>query len=96
MSVIPFTTLYMTGAKRFSDDAWVGDSGSSWMMLVKFDNGQVEAKTILPWGNSPDPASPHFGDQAPLYTKRTYKTPYLTRSEVEANVESRLVLETSR
>jgi acyl-homoserine-lactone acylase len=95
-SVIPFTTLYMTGAKKFAEGAWVGDSGSSWMMLVKYHGGSVEAKTVVPWGNSPDPKSPHYADQAPLYAKRTFKPALLTRPAVEAALESRVTLTTGR
>jgi acyl-homoserine lactone acylase PvdQ len=91
-SAIPFVTLYMTGARRLEDGLSIADSGSSWMMLVRYHEGGVEAKTLLPWGNSQRPESKHYSDQAPLFAKRQYKVPLLARAEVEANSESRIVL----
>jgi len=41
------------------------------------------------FGESGDPASPHFFDQAPLYAERRFKDAWFTREEVEASaVES--------
>ena len=51
-STTPFTTLYMTGTSKMIDNRWPADRGSSWMMLVKYHRGSVEAKTILPWGKN--------------------------------------------
>ena len=88
----PFVTLYMTGANDRQGKQWVADRGSSWMMLVSYHDGEVEAKTILPWGVSDHPDSPHYADQARLFAKRRYKKALLAREEVEANAESRIVL----
>ncbi|MDP6039085.1 MAG: penicillin acylase family protein [Candidatus Latescibacteria bacterium] len=91
-STTPFTTLYMTGTSKMAEDRWPADRGSSWMMLVKYHRGSVEAKTILPWGNSPDAQSPHFADQAPLFSKRQYKRALLTREEIVADAKSTIIL----
>ncbi|MCX7016467.1 MAG: penicillin acylase family protein [Candidatus Sumerlaeota bacterium] len=88
----PFTTLFMAGAKKIDGGRLVCDSGSSWTQLVKFHEGGVEAKTILPYGVSNDPASPHFADQMPLFAKRQLKQALLTRGEIEAAAESRTTL----
>jgi penicillin amidase len=37
------------------------------------------------FGQSGDPESPHFFDQAPLYSERRFKPAWFTREEVEAN-----------
>jgi acyl-homoserine lactone acylase PvdQ len=91
-SAIPFVTLYMTGANRLDNGMSIADRGSSWMMLVRYHEGRVEAKTLLPWGNSQRPDSKHSVDQAPLFAKRQYKKALLTRAEVEADAESRVTL----
>ena len=91
-STTPFTTLYMTGTSKMIDNRWPADRGSSWMMLVKYHRGSVEAKTILPWGNSPDPKSPHYADQASLFSRRQYKKALLTREEIVADAKSRITL----
>lgn len=88
----PFTTLYMTSAVRLEENKLVAEQGSSWMMLVKYDEGDVEARTIVPWGNSENPESSHYSDQTPLFSKRQYKRALLTREEIEGALESRLVL----
>ena len=92
-STTPFTTLYMTGTSKMVDSRWPADRGSSWMMLVKYHQGTVEAKTILPWGNSPDPNSSHYADQAPLFANRQYKKALLTRDEILADAKSTIILE---
>jgi acyl-homoserine lactone acylase PvdQ len=92
-STAPFTTLYMTGTSKMVDNRWPADRGSSWMMLVKYHQGTIEAKTIVPWGNSPDPDSPHYADQAPLFANRQYKKALLTRDEIVADAESTITLE---
>jgi acyl-homoserine lactone acylase PvdQ len=91
-SALPFVTLYMTGAQRMTEGRFVADRGSSWMMLVRYREGEIEARTLLPWGNSDNPDSPHFADQAELFARRQYKKARLTRQEVEADAVSRMVL----
>ncbi len=88
----PFVTLFMTGADHREGKQWVATRGSSWMMLVKYDQGKVEAETLLPWGVSRNPDSPHSADQARLFSKRQYKKALLSRQEVEAAASARLVL----
>jgi acyl-homoserine lactone acylase PvdQ len=92
-AVDPFTTLFMAGSQKLTDGKILCDRGSSWMQLVRYHDGTVEAKTILPYGNSGDPASPHYGDQSPLFAERKFKKALLGRDEVEAQVTCRVVLE---
>jgi len=90
--VDPFTCLFMAGAKKVTDGKFLCDSGSSWMQFVAYRQGKVEARTILPFGNSNDPDSPHYADQAPLFAQRQLKKALLTRSEIEAAATNRKVL----
>lgn len=46
---------------------------------------QLRAGSILNYGQSGDPASPHFFDQAALYARREFKPAWFERSDVEAN-----------
>ena len=49
-----------------------GTRGNSFVAVVEFGN-KVKAKTILAGGQSGDPASPHFGDQAQRYADVQFK-----------------------
>jgi acyl-homoserine-lactone acylase len=44
-------------------------------------------KTILQFGESGDPASPHWFDQAALYAKKQFKPAWFTKADVEAHSE---------
>lgn len=86
----PFTTLWMAGSGELSRGTggsgakWVTDRGSSWIQLVRYHQGDVEAMTIVPYGNTNLADSPHFNDQMPLFAQRKLKNALLTRAEVEA------------
>lgn len=66
--------------------------GSSFRMLVELGNGPVRAWSVAPYGNSDDPASPHFADQMPLAARREYRRVPLSRAEIEAEATSRKTL----
>jgi acyl-homoserine lactone acylase PvdQ len=65
-----------------------GQHGNSFMKVIEF--GQtVRGRSLLVFGQSGDSDSPHFFDQAQLYSDREFKPAWFTREEVEANaVES--------
>ncbi|MFN2422120.1 MAG: penicillin acylase family protein [Gemmatimonadota bacterium] len=46
---------------------------------------QARGRSVLVFGQSGDSESPHFFDQAPLYSERRFKPAWFTREEVEAN-----------
>ena len=65
-------------------DLRLGRSGNSFVEIVEFGD-VVRARSILNYGQSGDPASPHFFDQAALYARREFKPAWFSREEVEAN-----------
>ena len=63
-----------------------GGVGNSFIAVVDF-GPRIKAKSILAGGESGDPASPHFNDQAERYTKGDFKDVWFYREDVEQHVE---------
>ncbi len=63
-----------------------GTSGNSFVAFVEFGE-KVTAKSILTGGASGNVESPHFEDQALMYTKGEFKDVYYYREDVENNAE---------
>ena len=63
-----------------------GEWGSSYVAVVEF-GPMVRAKSIVYFGQSGDPSSPHWFDQAQLYAKGLFKPSWFSVEEVRANVE---------
>lgn len=63
-----------------------GYNGNSFIAAIDFGR-KVTAKSLLAGGNSSNPGSPHFGDQAEMYTKGIFKDVLFYRDDVEAHAE---------
>jgi acyl-homoserine lactone acylase PvdQ len=59
-----------------------GSSGNSFIAVVEFGD-KVKAKSLLAGGQSGDPDSPHFDDQAQRYVDREFKDVAYYREDVE-------------
>jgi acyl-homoserine-lactone acylase len=77
----PFTSLFMTGTGEYENGKWYAKGGSSWLMLLAFDS-PMRVFSIMPVGQSEDPASPHFADLTELFSKRELKPLPFTDEEV--------------
>lgn len=67
----------------------IGTGGNSFVKIVQF-GPTPRAASVLNYGQSGDPESPHFFDQAPLYAARSFKPAWFDRVEVEANSVQRI------
>ena len=62
--------------------------GQSCCMIVLLKK-PIRSFSILPWGESDDPESPHFADQAEkLFSKSQFKSTYFSKAELMQNLES--------
>jgi len=72
---------------------WYCGGGSSFIMVVELEEGNVKACTTLPYGESNDPASPHFDDQlAELYSQDKLKPAWFYLTDVITHAESFKIL----
>jgi len=76
-----FISRNMPGAlKRY------GYNGNSFICAVEFGQ-KVKAKSLLAGGESGNPSSPHFGDQAEMYTKGRFKDVLYYKEDVLKHAE---------
>ncbi|MFC3457469.1 penicillin acylase family protein [Massilia haematophila] len=63
-----------------------GDRGNSFVAAVEF-GPKVRAKSILAGGQSGNPASPHFADQAAMYSRGEFKDVLFYKEDIEKALE---------
>jgi acyl-homoserine-lactone acylase len=63
-----------------------GDRGNSFVAAVEF-GPRVRAKSILAGGESGDPASKHFNDQAEMYSRGQFKDVLFYKEDIEKQLE---------
>ncbi|HET8866398.1 MAG TPA: acylase [Gracilimonas sp.] len=76
------------GAGHYGNKKLYGTSGNSFIAVVEFGD-TVTAKSLLAGGQSGDPDSPHFFDQAERYINVNFKDVAYYRDDVEARAEER-------
>ncbi|WP_226390218.1 penicillin acylase family protein [Penaeicola halotolerans] len=65
---------------------WYGNVGNSFVAAVEFGD-KVRAKSLLAGGQSGDPNSPHFTDQAEMYSRGEFKDVYYYKEDVTAHAK---------
>lgn len=74
------------GSRTYDTSKLYGTSGNSFVAVVEFGE-KVRAKSLLAGGQSGDPSSPHFYDQADNYVNVNFKDVAYYREDVEARAE---------
>jgi acyl-homoserine-lactone acylase len=91
---VPFTSaqwgsLASFGAKRWPGTRrYYGTSGNSFVAVVEF-GPRVRARAVMAGGQSGDPASRHFADQAGRYAEGALRPVYFYPDELAGHVERR-------
>ncbi|MCA1566110.1 MAG: acylase [Acidobacteria bacterium] len=78
-AIFVFHTIPEKGQKRR-----YGVDGHSYVSIVEF-GPKIQARSVLMFGQSADPQSPHHFDQAQLYAKQQFKPAWFTLKEIKAN-----------
>ena len=89
---VPFTSsrwgsLASFGARPYSNTKkWYGTSGNSFVAAIEFGDS-VRARAVTAGGESGDPKSPHFQDEAERYATGNLRTVYFYKSQLEGHTE---------
>ncbi len=67
---------------------WYGTSGNSFVAVVEFGK-KVRAKAVTAGGESGDPKSPHFNDQALRYSKGDLREVYFYPAQLKNHVDKK-------
>jgi acyl-homoserine-lactone acylase len=73
-------------APRGGSKRWYGTSGNSFVAVVEFGD-RVKARAVTAGGESGDPKSPHFNDQAARYAAGNLREVWFYPDEVKGHVE---------
>jgi acyl-homoserine lactone acylase PvdQ len=80
-------SLASFGARAYpGTKKWYGTSGNSFVAVVEFGD-KVRARAVTAGGESGNPASHHFNDQASRYTTGGLREVYFYRSQLQGHTE---------
>jgi acyl-homoserine-lactone acylase len=82
-SLASFGAAPRNGSKR-----WYGTGGNSFVAVVEFGR-KVRARAVTAGGESGDPRSPHFNDQAERYATGNLREVYFYPEQLKGHVERR-------
>jgi acyl-homoserine-lactone acylase len=80
-SLASFASRAYPGTKK-----WYGTSGNSFVAAVEFGN-RVRARAVTAGGESGDPSSRHFNDEASRYATGNLRDVYFYRSDLRGHIE---------
>jgi acyl-homoserine-lactone acylase len=69
------------------DGHLVGVAGDSYILEVAFGPEGATSQSIIQYGASNRPESPHYSDQAPLFLQHKFKPAWRTEADIRANLD---------
>jgi acyl-homoserine-lactone acylase len=80
-------SLASFGARQYPNTRkWYGTSGNSFVAVVEFGDS-VHARAVTAGGESGDPSSPHFNDEAERYATGNLREVYFYPSQLQGHTE---------
>ena len=83
---MPDVITAMTSSKHVNGKRKI-THGESYIQLVKFSNGQTHIESIMSYGNSENPDSPHYDDQMKMFSKFETKKMSFDKNFIYSNSE---------
>jgi len=86
----------INGETGLTDEGYVVTNGNSWVMAMQFTDDGPQARAVLTYSQSEDPASPHHVDQTELYSQQAMRPILFDEADILADpnlVEETLTLE---
>lgn len=78
---------------QLSEEGWVVNAGNSWVMAMEFTDDGPNCRALMTYGQSEDPESPHFDDQAAAYTAGEWRRCAFAEEDVAEGTVRSLTLE---
>jgi len=75
------------GFERARDGKLVANTGDGWVLAVEFGAARPRAYSVLAYGQSDNPASPHHADQAEMFARGMYKPVWWTEAEIRQHTQ---------
>ncbi len=88
-------TVFDVSSRETPKDSgkYVGYNGSGTMMVSFLYQEGIESYSLVAWGQSGNPSSPHYTDQSEkLYTNRRMKPTWFKKEDLKKNIESAKVI----
>jgi acyl-homoserine-lactone acylase len=81
-SLASFGASQKPGTRR-----WYGTNGNSFVAIVEFNRSGVRARAVTAGGESGNPRSPHFDDEAQRYASGNLREVYFYPGQLKGHVE---------
>jgi acyl-homoserine-lactone acylase len=68
---------------ELTEEGWPVNGGNSWVMAMEFTDDGPRGSALMTYGQSEDPESPHYSDQAARYSDLDWRSIVFRFEELE-------------